>query len=325
MQPQMIQFADFTLDPANRMLARAGEPIELGARYLDVLTLLVQERGTLITKDRFMEQVWGGVPVTDEALTQAIRSLRKALGDDAAAPRFIETVPKHGYRFIAPVATKAGSVAPMPAFGQSRLMQAAAWCAGAGAIVGFVYAATGASAGGAALSGVLVLGIVCAICAAIAGTGIAFGIVLAARAGLTDVIGTIGGAALAGLIVGTIGELLGRDGFALLTGAAPADITGAAEGAVVGLAAGIAIVGARRLPSPASLSFAAVVGAVVGTIIVLAGGRLMAGSLVALSAAFPRAPFAAALFDTIPMAALGAFEGAVFLLALAAAFRLPRA
>jgi Transcriptional regulatory protein, C terminal len=48
-----------------------------------------------------MEEVWHGVPVTDEALTQCIRTLRRQLGDDAARPRFIETVPKHGYRFIA--------------------------------------------------------------------------------------------------------------------------------------------------------------------------------------------------------------------------------
>src|SRR5690348_10293301 len=50
-----------------------------------------------------MDEVWRGIPVTDEALTQCIRTLRRQLGDDASKPRFIETVPKHGYRFIAPV------------------------------------------------------------------------------------------------------------------------------------------------------------------------------------------------------------------------------
>ena len=50
-----------------------------------------------------MGEVWRGIPVTDEALTQCIRTLRKQLGDDAARPRFIETVPKNGYRFVAPV------------------------------------------------------------------------------------------------------------------------------------------------------------------------------------------------------------------------------
>jgi len=60
-----------------------------------------------------MDEVWRGIPVTDEALTQCIRTLRKQLGDDAARPRFIETVPKHGYRFIATVGSSAvGEAAP---------------------------------------------------------------------------------------------------------------------------------------------------------------------------------------------------------------------
>ena len=59
--------------------------------------------GQLITRDRFLDDVWSGIPVTDEALSQCIANLRRTLGDDASKPRFIETVPKHGYRFIAPV------------------------------------------------------------------------------------------------------------------------------------------------------------------------------------------------------------------------------
>ena len=93
----------FRLDPADRRLTRDGAPVEVSARYFDALALLVAERGRLVSKDRFMGEVWRGIPVTDEALTQCIRTLRKQLGDDAARPRFIETVPKHGYRFVAPV------------------------------------------------------------------------------------------------------------------------------------------------------------------------------------------------------------------------------
>ena len=69
------------------------------------------EPGQLVSKDRFLDEVWRGIPVTDEALTQCIRTLRKQLGDDAARPRFIETVPKHGYRFIAPVQRVEGEAA----------------------------------------------------------------------------------------------------------------------------------------------------------------------------------------------------------------------
>src|SRR6187549_186791 len=116
-----FRFRDFILDPENRQLRRGDEPVEINGRYLDALTLLVREPGRLVSKDRFLEEVWRGVPVTDEALTQCIRTLRRQLGDDATHPRFIETVPKHGYRFIAPV-TRVGdepapvaSAAPAPA------------------------------------------------------------------------------------------------------------------------------------------------------------------------------------------------------------------
>src|SRR6476659_399309 len=77
------RFEDFALDAGDRRLRRGDAAVELNARYLD--------------------EVWRGVPVTDEALTQCIKTLRRQLGDDAANPRFIATVPKHGYRFIAPV------------------------------------------------------------------------------------------------------------------------------------------------------------------------------------------------------------------------------
>src|SRR6476469_6526668 len=100
---ERFAFGDFVLDPADRRLNRGGTPVELNGRYLDALALLVGQPGSLVSKDRFLEEVWRGVPVTDEALTQCIRTLRRSLGDDVAKPRFIETVPKHGYRFIAPM------------------------------------------------------------------------------------------------------------------------------------------------------------------------------------------------------------------------------
>ena len=98
-----FRFDRFELDAADRRLLRDGEPLELNSRYLDALSLLLRERGRLVSKDRFLDEVWRGVPVTDEALTQCIKTLRRQLGDDAGRPRFIETVPKHGYRFIGPV------------------------------------------------------------------------------------------------------------------------------------------------------------------------------------------------------------------------------
>lgn len=82
-------FDRFMLDPDNRRLTEDGRTVELSGRYLDALVLLVGEEGRLVTKGRFLEEVWKGAPVTEEALTQCVRSLRKVLGDEAARPRFI--------------------------------------------------------------------------------------------------------------------------------------------------------------------------------------------------------------------------------------------
>ena len=101
-----FRFEAFSLDTQDRQLRRGSETVELNGRYLDALALLVSEQGRLVPKTRFMDEIWRGVPVTDEALTQCIKTLRRQLGDDASAPRFVETVPKHGYRFIAAVAAR---------------------------------------------------------------------------------------------------------------------------------------------------------------------------------------------------------------------------
>src|SRR6476646_812507 len=136
-------FEQFTLDPDDRQLKRGGDTVELNGRYFDALALLVREQGKLVSKDRFLDEVWRGVPVTDEALTQCVRTLRRQLGDDAARPRFIETVPKHGYRFIAPVDRVDGDVppivraAPVEAAWQGTLLLAIAGTVGGG-LAGFI-------------------------------------------------------------------------------------------------------------------------------------------------------------------------------------------
>ena len=93
-------FDDFYLDAGNRQLSRSGEPVALSSKYFDVLLLLVRRRGQLVEKHRIFDEVWEGVFVTDAALTQCIKDIRRQLGDDASSPRYIKTVPKHGYVFI---------------------------------------------------------------------------------------------------------------------------------------------------------------------------------------------------------------------------------
>src|ERR1044072_7535254 len=95
-----FRFDNFYLDAANRQLWRDGESIALNSKYFDVLLLLVSRSGQLVEKTRIFEEIWSGVFVTDAALTQCIKDIRRQLGDDAANPRYIKTVPKHGYIFI---------------------------------------------------------------------------------------------------------------------------------------------------------------------------------------------------------------------------------
>jgi DNA-binding winged helix-turn-helix (wHTH) protein len=99
----VYRFGEFVLEVANRRLLKGNEPIELNSRYFDALALLVREHGQLVSKERFFLEVWDDVVVSESALTQCIKHIRIHLNDAAADPRFVATVPRHGYRFVAPV------------------------------------------------------------------------------------------------------------------------------------------------------------------------------------------------------------------------------
>ncbi len=321
-----FRFDSFLLDCAERRLVHDGAAVEVSARYLDALTLLVREQGRLVSKDRFLEEVWRGVPVTDEALTQCIKTLRKALGDDAGAPRFIETVPKHGYRFIAAVHEDDG--APGPAVPgapvrQDALVLGASGTLGGGAaglIGGLIYgfAATAQPAAMGAFSMLLVMMCITGLIALMGGAGVAFGISLSGRISFLSITGGAAGGALVGAFV----KLLGLDAFALLFGHAPGDITGAPEGLVLGGAAGAGLLLASRQASlRVGVALAALCGGIAGALVTLAGGRLMAGSLDQLARSFPDSRFRidgiGALFGEDGLGAIsqgmtGALEGALF-------------
>src|SRR5882724_1817770 len=108
------RFDDFFLDESNRQLSRNGDPVPLNSKYLDVLLLLVSRAGQLVEKQRIFDEIWDGVFVTDAALTQCIKDIRKQLGDDASSPRYIRTVPKHGYVFIGNVLEADEDATPGP-------------------------------------------------------------------------------------------------------------------------------------------------------------------------------------------------------------------
>ncbi|WBY09363.1 transcriptional regulator [Sphingomonas sp. 7/4-4] len=252
----IFRFDCFVLDMGDRQLKREGVPVELNARYLDALALLVREQGRLVSKDRFLDQVWRGVPVTDEALTQCIKTLRRQLGDNAASPRLIETVPKHGYRFIAAVdaGIEPRSVPARAGAGRWRrfLLLGGAGTIGAGIaglIGGIFYGFAGASQplqpGMGAVSVLLVVTCLTILVASVGGAGVAFGIAAADFVPARRWHWSVAGGAVGGLVVGGVVKLLGLDAFNLLLGQSPGDITGAAEGAMLGAAVGLEAGSAR--------------------------------------------------------------------------------
>jgi DNA-binding winged helix-turn-helix (wHTH) protein len=94
------RFGEFVLSPPRRLLLRGGVPVPLIPRYFDLLVLLVGERHRAVHRQEIFDRVWADVIVSDGALSQAVRALRRALGDDSRAPVFIRTVSRHGYQFV---------------------------------------------------------------------------------------------------------------------------------------------------------------------------------------------------------------------------------
>jgi DNA-binding winged helix-turn-helix (wHTH) protein len=100
-------FDAFALDAARRRLTKAGEPVTISDRQLEVLLRLVAQPGQIIAKDDLIAAAWQDVAVADNSLEQAISSLRRILGAHPSGGAFIETVPRRGYRFGAAVERKA--------------------------------------------------------------------------------------------------------------------------------------------------------------------------------------------------------------------------
>jgi DNA-binding winged helix-turn-helix (wHTH) protein len=99
-----LRFDRFELDEAEARLTRAGEAIALAPKPFAVLCALARSPGRLVTKNALLDQVWGHRFVTESVLKSAISEVRSALGDDPRQPRYIETVSRRGYRFIATTA-----------------------------------------------------------------------------------------------------------------------------------------------------------------------------------------------------------------------------
>jgi len=101
--PSLIDFGGFRLDRRAGQLTSDGTPIALRPKTWAVLQYLVNRAGVLVTKDDLLDAVWTDTSITEAVLNKSIGELRRALGDSVKSPRFIETVQRRGFRFIAPL------------------------------------------------------------------------------------------------------------------------------------------------------------------------------------------------------------------------------
>jgi DNA-binding winged helix-turn-helix (wHTH) protein/TolB-like protein len=118
-----LNFAEFTLDLKNEELLRGGKPIPLQPQPMKVLTLLARRAGEIVPREELHAALWGADTHVDfdQGLNWCIRRIREALDDDVRQPRFVQTIPRKGYRFLAE------AIAPVPrAHGRGRWLAAAA-------------------------------------------------------------------------------------------------------------------------------------------------------------------------------------------------------
>jgi DNA-binding winged helix-turn-helix (wHTH) protein/tetratricopeptide (TPR) repeat protein len=114
LEPRRFRFGPFDFDPDSGELRKHGTRISLARQPADLLAILVSRPGALFTREELRQQLWpGGTFVDfDHGLNVAVTKIRVALGDSAANPEYIETIPRRGYRFIAPVESEVPAAAP---------------------------------------------------------------------------------------------------------------------------------------------------------------------------------------------------------------------
>ena len=110
-QEEAFAFGPFLLLPRRQLLLAEGRPVRLGGRAFELLRVMVERQGEVVTSEELISAVWPRLHVHDGNLKVTVASLRRALGDDPEAPRFVATVARRGYRFVAPV-TAGGTPVP---------------------------------------------------------------------------------------------------------------------------------------------------------------------------------------------------------------------
>ena len=141
---RLLRFGAFEFDPSGLQLWKAQRPVRLRPQALKLLRIFVSHPRQLVTREAIYQELWGADVHVDfeQGVNHTVKQLRAALGDDATAPHYIETLPRLGYRFIAPVefvpgvgdaavAAPARTATAWPA----RLAGSRAWLAAAGVLV----------------------------------------------------------------------------------------------------------------------------------------------------------------------------------------------
>src|SRR2546423_3229445 len=100
---ERLQVGDWLVEPALNQLSAPGRTTKLEPKAMTLLCYLAERAGQVVSREALLAAIWPGVVVGDDSLTQAIIKLRKALGDVAEAPTYIQTIPKRGYRLVAKV------------------------------------------------------------------------------------------------------------------------------------------------------------------------------------------------------------------------------
>src|SRR5438876_3790910 len=125
-----LRVGDWTVEPDLNQLSTQGRAVKVEPKAMAVLLHLADRPGQVVDREALLSQVWPGVVVGDDSLTQVVIKLRKALGDDPDRPTYIQTVTKRGYRLVAPVLRPAGTAAPPV----RRRPHGVRWIAGAAAL-----------------------------------------------------------------------------------------------------------------------------------------------------------------------------------------------
>lgn len=118
----MIRFGPFEVDPRTWTLSRDGGAVNLSPRLVEILAHLVVRPGAIVTKNELLERFWPGVNVGENTLTRAVADIRKALGDEAANPTYVQTLARRGYRFVG--AAPGGAADPGQADRDGRVTEA---------------------------------------------------------------------------------------------------------------------------------------------------------------------------------------------------------